>query len=105
MHIDNTQFPKEYSEYIQKKISEHFDVSEDLLRSKTRRKEAVNARMISMYLAKKITNNTLKTIGLLHGGKDHSTVIHALGTIEKHLAADEKLRDTVELLQRKIEYY
>ncbi len=92
-------------EYIQKKISEHFEISEDLLRSKTRRKEAVNARMISMYLAKKITNNTLKTIGLLHGGKDHSTVIHALGTIEKQLAADDKLRDTVELLQRKIEYY
>jgi len=60
--------------------------------------------MLSMYLSKKITSNSLKTIGLLHGGKDHSTVIHALKTIETKIEAEPKLRDVVDNLQKKIEY-
>lgn len=91
-------------EQIQRVVSQHFHISEDLLRAKTRKKEAVRARMISMYLAKKITTNSLKTIGLLHGGKDHSTVIHALNTIELQMVGDKNLSDTAEALQRKIEY-
>ena len=91
-------------ENIQKTVSEYYNLPEDLLRSKTRKKEVANARMISMYLAKKVTNNSLKTIGLLHGGKDHSTVIHALKTIEMKMSEEEKEREVVDYLRRKIGY-
>ena len=91
-------------ENIQKIVSEYFGLPEDLLRSKTRKQEIANARMVSMYLAKKITNNSLKTIGLLHGGKDHSTVIHALRTIEMKINEDEKQKEIINYLQRKVEY-
>ncbi len=91
-------------ENIQKTVSEYYDLPEDLLRSKTRKQEVANARMVSMYLAKKVTNNSLKTIGLLHGGKDHSTVIHALKTIETKITEEEKEREVVDYLQRKIGY-
>ena len=91
-------------ENIQKTVSEYYNLPEDLLRSKTRKQEVANARMISMYLAKKVTNNSLKTIGLLHGGKDHSTVIHALKTIEMKMSEEEKEREVVDYLRRKIGY-
>ncbi len=91
-------------ENIQKIVSQYYDLPEDLLRAKTRKQEVANARMISMYLSKKITNNSLKTIGLLHGGKDHSTVIHALKTVETKIEEEPKLREVVDLLQKKIEY-
>ncbi len=97
--------PKNISiETIQKVVSQYFDLPVDLLRAKTRKQEVANARMISMYLSKKITNNSLKTIGLLHGGKDHSTVIHAIKTIESKISEDNKLKEITEFLQRKIEY-
>jgi len=91
-------------ENIQKVVSQYHHLPVDLLRAKTRKQEVANARMISMYLSKKITNNSLKTIGLLHGGKDHSTVIHALKTIESKITKESKLKEITELLQRKIEY-
>jgi chromosomal replication initiator protein len=50
------------------------------LRAKTRKKEIAQARQISMYLCKMLTDNSLKTIGLHFGGRDHSTVIHAVNT-------------------------
>ncbi len=91
-------------ENIQKVVSQYYDLPVDLLRAKTRKQEVANARMLSMYLSKKITSNSLKTIGLLHGGKDHSTVIHALKTVEAKIEDEPKLRDVVENLQKKIEY-
>ena len=91
-------------EQIQKMVSKYFRIPEDLLRAKTRKQEAVAARMVSMYLAKRLTNSSLKTIGLLHGGKDHSTVIHAIRTVEHQMGSDPAQREIVEGLHRKIEY-
>jgi chromosomal replication initiator protein len=48
---------------------------------KTRKQEVVIARQVAMYLAKELTNCSLKTIGLNFGGRDHSTVIHAYQTV------------------------
>ena len=91
-------------ENIQRVVSEYYQIPEDLLRAKTRKKEAVHARMVSMYLSRRITGNSLKRIGLLHGGKDHSTVIHAIQTIENLAIEDPNIKDTIENLQRKIEF-
>lgn len=92
-------------EEIQRLVSEFFDIPNDLLRAKTRKQEVVIARQVAMFLAKDLTNCSLKTIGLNFGGRDHSTVIHACQTVEEQLKIDTKFRSTVEQLKRKIEIH
>lgn len=90
-------------EEIQRLVAEFFDIPPDLLRAKTRKQEIVNARQIAMYLAKEMTNCSLKTIGLHFGGRDHSTVIHAYQSVEDQMRLDSKYRDTLQLARKKIE--
>lgn len=90
-------------EDIQTIVSEHFDFPEDMLRAKTRKKEIVYARQLAMFLSKKMTKNSLKTIGLHFGGRDHSTVIHAMQTIEKDSHTDNQLKEDLDNLKKKIE--
>ncbi len=90
-------------EEIQRIVSNHFDIAEDMLRAKTRKKEIAFIRQLAMYLSKEMTKSSLKTIGLHFGGRDHSTVIHAIQTIEKQLQADKSLHGDVNDLKRKIE--
>jgi len=90
-------------EGIQRTVCEFFDLAEDLLRAKTRKQEVVTARQIAMYLAKELTNSSLKTIGLHFGGRDHSTVIHAYQSVEDQMKISEKYRDMVNQIRKKIE--
>lgn len=90
-------------EGIQRSVCEFFDIPEDLIRAKTRKQEVVSARQIAMYLAKELTNSSLKTIGLHFGGRDHSTVIHSYQTVEDQLRSDEKFAQTLTQLRKKIE--
>jgi chromosomal replication initiator protein len=90
-------------EEIQRVVCEYFDIAEDLIRAKTRKQEIVNARQIAMYLAKELTNSSLKTIGLHFGGRDHSTVIHAYQTVEDQMAGDQKFRTHLQQIKKKIE--
>ncbi len=90
-------------EGIQRTVCEFFDLAEDLLRAKTRKQEVVIARQIAMYLAKELTNSSLKTIGLHFGGRDHSTVIHAYQSVEDQMKTSEKYRDMVNQIRKKIE--
>lgn len=90
-------------EQIQKFVSDHFGIPDDMLRAKTRKKEIANARQIAMYFCKNFTENSLKTIGLHFGGRDHTTVIHAITTVEKELKNDKQMKEAVEIIKRKIE--
>ena len=90
-------------EEIQTLVSEHFDLPEDMLRAKTRKKEIAYARQMAMYLSKEMTKSSLKTIGLHFGGRDHSTVIHAIQTIEKESQKDDKIKEDLNYLKRKVE--
>ena len=90
-------------EEIQRLVAEFFDIPPDLLRAKTRKQEIVSARQVAMYLAKEMTNCSLKTIGLHFGGRDHSTVIHAYQSVEDQIKLDSKYRDTLQLARKKIE--
>lgn len=90
-------------EEIQRLVAEFYDIPNDLLRAKTRKQEIVIARQVAMYLAKELTNCSLKTIGLNFGGRDHSTVIHAYQTVEEQMKIDTKFRSSIEQLKRKIE--
>jgi len=88
---------------IAKLVAEHFDVPLEKLNSKTRKRDIVIARQLSMFLAKNYTESSLKTIGHNFGGKDHSTVIYSIKTVQNLMDTDEVFRDTVEELEKKVE--
>jgi chromosomal replication initiator protein len=85
---------------IQRVVCEFYDLPEDLLRAKTRKQEVVLARQVAMFLAKELTNSSLKTIGLHFGGRDHSTVIHACQSVQDHMKEDPLFRQNVDQLKR-----
>ncbi len=90
-------------ENITKVVCDYMGVEENNVREKNRKKEVVMARQIAMYLSKKLTQSSLKTIGLHFGGRDHSTVIHAYNTIDHLVGNDLKIKDIVDTLRNKIE--
>jgi len=90
-------------EEIQHIVCEYLDIPEDLVRDKTRKREVVRARQIAMYFCKKLTQHSLKTIGLHFGGRDHSTVIHANNTVEDQMETNDQFHSLVETIGRKIE--
>jgi chromosomal replication initiator protein len=89
-------------EYIQKLVSEFYSLSVDLLKSKTRKREIVQARQISMYFSKQLTKSSLKNIGMHFGGRDHSTVIHACQTVNDLMDTDKKFKRDVEEISKRI---
>jgi chromosomal replication initiator protein len=90
-------------DYITQIVCEYFGVEENKVREKNRKKEVVMARQVAMYLSKKLTQSSLKTIGLHFGGRDHSTVIHAFNTIDDLIGNDIQIKDTLDNLRNKIE--
>ncbi|MGK0366589.1 MAG: chromosomal replication initiator protein [Saprospiraceae bacterium] len=97
------QINKEISvEFIQDLVANHFDVPVEKLSGKTRKRHVVVARQLSMYLAKKMTDQSLKAIGDMFGGRDHSTVIYSCKTVQDLLDTDMIFKDTVVELEKKI---
>ena len=90
-------------EDIQEITAKHFNLPGDLLRSKTRKKEVARARQIAMYMCAQHTDHSLKSIGLLFGGRDHTTVIHARQFINQAIKEDSGIKTAVEALDKKIE--
>ena len=90
-------------ETIQKLVCEFFDVTYDKLLQKTRKREIVQARQITMYLSKAFTKNSLKTIGDHFGGRDHTTVIHSCQTVKNLMDTENIFRENVLELQQKIQ--
>ncbi len=87
---------------IQKLVCAHLSVNIELLKAKTRKREIVQARQISMFFAKELTKSSLKTIGLHFGGRDHSTVIHAVQTVNDLISIDKEFRKNIEEIKKKI---
>jgi chromosomal replication initiator protein len=90
-------------DFIQKTVCEYFDVPIEKLREKTRKRQVVQARQLSMYLAKHFTKNSLKVIGKHFGGRDHSTVIHSCQAIQNLMDTDPKFKENVSDIQKKIQ--
>lgn len=88
---------------IQKMVCEFFDLPYDRLLQKTRKREIVQARQITMYLSKIFTKNSLKTIGEHFGGRDHTTVIHSCQTVKDLMDTDNMFRESVMELQQKVQ--
>ena len=89
-------------DYIQKAVCEFFSVPIDLLKAKTRKREVVQARQLSMFLAKNHTKNSLKSIGQFFGGRDHSTVIHSCQAVQNLIDTDIQFKKSVDDIEKKI---
>jgi chromosomal replication initiator protein len=89
-------------DYIQKVVCDYFDLPIELLKSKTRKREVVQARQIAMFFSKKMTKASLASIGAQCGGKDHATVLHACKTVNNLLDTDKRFRGYVADLEKKI---
>jgi chromosomal replication initiator protein len=89
-------------DYLHKIVTEHFNVSLESIKSKTRKKEIVIARQVAMYLAKQYTKHSLKSIGEFCGGRDHSTVIHAIQAVNDMLDTEQQFRASLEEIKRKV---
>lgn len=71
------------------KVGKHFNVTTDNINSRSRKRDYVVARQVSMYLAQKYTKMPASRIGKLVGGRDHSTVIHSCSQVEQRLKIDK----------------
>jgi chromosomal replication initiator protein len=88
---------------IQRKVSDHYRIRQSEMTSARRAREVARPRQIAMYLAKQLTPRSLPEIGRRFGGRDHTTVIHAVRQIEKLRKADAELDADVRLLLRQLE--
>ncbi|ELR68156.1 Chromosomal replication initiator protein DnaA [Fulvivirga imtechensis AK7] len=89
-------------DYIQKTVAEYFKVEVASLKDKIRKKEIVIARQVAMYFAKEYTNHSLKAIGYHFGGRDHSTVIHAVQSVNDMMDTNASFKSSVEELKKKL---
>ncbi len=83
-------------------VADHFSMPVEKLQSKTRKRSIVIARQLSMYLAKKLTNKSLKSICAKFGGRDHSTVIYSCNAVQDLMDTDAIFKDTVQELEKKV---
>lgn len=89
-------------DYIQKVVCDYFDMPMELLKSKTRKREIVQARQLTMYFSKQLTKNSLATIGAQCGNKDHATVLHACRTVNNLAETDKRFKTYVDDLKKKL---
>ena len=88
-------------DYIQKIVSEYFQMDVSTLQSKTRKRHIVQARQLAMFFAKKFTKASLASIGSQIGRRDHATVLHACKTVDNLSFTDKQFRKYVEDLSKK----
>ncbi|WP_414692919.1 chromosomal replication initiator protein DnaA [Pararhizobium sp.] len=102
-HLVNAGEPRRVRiEDIQRVVAKHYNVSRQELVSNRRTRVIVKPRQIAMYLAKTLTPRSFPEIGRRFGGRDHTTVLHAVRKIEDLITGDTKLSHEIELLKRLI---
>jgi len=90
-------------EEIQRKCAEHFNIKLADMQSPRRARQVARPRQVAMYLAKQLTTRSLPEIGRKFGGRDHTTVMHAVKKVEELCAADAGFSEDVDLLKRMLE--
>jgi len=90
------------NELIQKLVAESFGVKPAELKSKRRTRTVVLPRQVAMYLCRHLAGSSLPEIGHFFGGKDHSTVIHSVNTIEEKKEKDPELKARIEALTKQL---
>ena len=89
-------------DYIQKVVCDYFNLPVELMKSKTRKREVVQARQIVMFFSKSLTKSSLATIGMQCGGKDHATVLHACKTVNNLMDTDKRFKIYIDDINKKI---
>jgi chromosomal replication initiator protein len=84
---------------IQDIVADYFELTVADLKSKSRKKEFVYPRQVAMYFAKELTPLALKSIGYHFGGRDHSTVIHAIQIVNDLMKEDDSVKDTIQRIR------
>jgi chromosomal replication initiator protein len=87
-------------EEIQKKVAEHFNIRVSDMHSARRARSIARPRQIAMHLSKQLTSRSLPEIGRKFGGRDHTTVMHAVKKVEELCLYDQDFAEDVELLRR-----
>ena len=88
---------------IEKAVCSYLSITPNDLKGKSKKKEIAFGRQVAMYLSKQLTVSSLKTIGLHFGGRDHSTVIHAVTTMTKRVDSLPEERKKIEEIRKRIE--
>ena len=83
-------------------VAEHFGITADDITSKRRNSEFVQPRQICMYLCRKLTAESLQSIGKALGKKDHTTVIHGIDKITEEIQLSEELKNRIDIIMKKI---
>jgi chromosomal replication initiator protein len=91
-------------EQVQRKVCDLFGLKPSDMKAKTRTKAIAFPRQVAMYLARQLTHASLAEVGRAFGGKDHTTVLHAVDKIQALLQEDPKLRKTVDALIQGIQF-
>jgi chromosomal replication initiator protein len=90
-------------EEIQKRVAEHFNIKLADMQSPRRARQVARPRQIAMFLAKQLTTRSLPEIGRKFGGRDHTTVMHAVKKVEELCTADSGFAEDVDLLRRMLD--
>jgi len=90
-------------EEIQKRVSEHFNIRIADMHSARRARAVARPRQVAMYLSKQLTSRSLPEIGRKFGGRDHTTVMHAVKKVEELRQTDSAFCEDVDLLRRMLE--
>ena len=89
-------------DHIQKVVSDYFQLDVEILQSKTRKRNIVQARQLAMFFSKKMTNNSLTAIGKQIGKRDHATVLHACKTVDNLQLTNKQFKRFVEDIDKKL---
>ncbi len=90
-------------EEIQKRVAEHFNIKLTEMHSARRARAVARPRQVAMYLAKQLTSRSLPEIGRKFGGRDHTTVMHAVKKVEELKSQDNSFAEDIDLLRRMLE--
>ena len=91
-------------DYIQKVVSNYFEIDVPTLQSNTRKRHVVQARQLAMYFSKKMTKSSLASIGSQIGKRDHATVLHACKTVDNLSETDKQFKRYVEEITKKLSF-
>lgn len=87
---------------IQDVVCKYFNLEQSMLQTKSRKREIVQARQITMYLSKKYTDCSFSLIGKIVGKKDHATVLHACKTIKDQIEINKSFRSSIEEIENRL---
>lgn len=87
---------------IQREVAAFFHIPVAEMTSERRAREVARPRQVAMYLAKKLTPKSLPNIGRQFGGRDHTTVIHAVRQVERLIGEDEDFAEDVAICERRL---